>query len=232
MKTKRGYHWLEIALVSVVFLVGLAIRIRLAALHYLNPDEIEVTLDALGSLRQTLHNALTITHPPLLEVITFVVCRISRTELALRLVPVLSGSLFPLLLFFWLRRLAGSIPAQVVLLLLTLSPYLIALSVQVRCYTLALFFVAACLLVLEEALEGGTWRMMALFSVLLWFCVVADYSTAWFAGAAGIFVLLPLPRPPGFGQSSLGRGANRNSIPLRIAFSDPSATIPRKQSRT
>lgn len=189
-KTSDNFDRWEIVFVSAVFLIGLAIRIHLATVNYLNPDEVEVTLDALGNLRQTLHNALTITHPPLLEVILFVVCKFSRAELALRLVPVLAGSLFPLLLFFWLRRLAGSVPAMTVMFLLTLSPYPIALSVQVRCYTLALFFVAASLLVLEEAIEGGRWQMMALFSVLLWFCIVADYSTAWFVGAVGVFVLL------------------------------------------
>ena len=77
-----------------------------------------------------------------------------------------------------------------VLFLLTLSPYPIALSVQLRWYTPALFFVAASLLALEHALEDGDWRMMALFGILLWLCVMTDYSTAWYIGAVGVFVLL------------------------------------------
>ena len=77
--------------------------------------------------------------------------------------------------------------------LLTLTPYLVVLSVQLRNYTLALFLVAACLLVLDRAMESRRWETMALFSVLLWAVrCVPNYSTAWFVGAVGVFVLIRL----------------------------------------
>jgi hypothetical protein len=194
--SRRRFDSWEIAFASIVFAAGLAVRLRLAYLHYLNPDEVEAVQFALGTWRQTLDQSLWLTHPPLLVLLTHVACQFSRAEIVLRLVPVLAGSLFPLLLFLWLRRLAGTVAGLAALLLLTLSPYAIALSVEVRPYTLALFFVAASLLVLEGGLESGRWQNMAFYSILLWLAILSDYSAAWFVGAAGVYVLLrlrPLP---------------------------------------
>ncbi len=189
---KRDFSRWEILFVTVVVGAGLALRLQQVWLTYLNPDEGLQALIAFGTWRQTLHGSLEITHPPLLEVLTHVVSRISRTELALRLIPLLAGSLFPVLLYLWLRRVAGWIAGLTVLFLLTLAPHTILLSAQLRSYTLALFFLAASLLVLEEALEGGGWPMMALYSILLLCCIASDYSAAWFVGAAGVYALARL----------------------------------------
>jgi hypothetical protein len=82
--------------------------------------------------------------------------------------------------------------AMAALLLLTLAPHLITVSAQLRSYTLALLFLSASLLVLEQALESGRWWMMAVYSILLWLCILSDYSMAWFAGAVGLYALLRL----------------------------------------
>lgn len=189
---KRDWNRWEILFVTTVFLAGLALRLHRAAITYLNPDEIQVALIALRNLRQMLHASLEITHPPLLVMVTYVVSRISRSDLALRFIPVVAGSLFPLLLFFWLRRVAGSIAGMVALFLLTLTPQTIILSAQLRPYTLALAFVSASLLALEIALENDRWQTMAVYNLLLWLSIVSDYSAAWFAGAAGVYALLRL----------------------------------------
>jgi hypothetical protein len=65
-------------------------------------------------------------------------------------------------------------------------------SAQLRSYTLAFLFLSASLLVLEEALERDQWQAMALYSVLVWMCILSDYSMAWFVGAAGFYALLRL----------------------------------------
>src|SRR5262249_27158101 len=75
---------------------------------------------------------------------------------------------------------------------LTLAPHLITVSAQLRSYTLALLFLSASLVVLEEALESDRRWTMAVYSVLLWLCILSDYSMAWFAGAAGLYALLRL----------------------------------------
>lgn len=189
---KRAFNRWEIIFASVIFTAGLALRLRLALLSYLNPDEALHALSAFGTWGDTVRYAPLDGHPPLLLFVTHAVALISRTELALRLVPVLTGSLFPLLIFLWLRRVAGRMAAMAALFLLTLAPHMITLSAQVRSYTLSFLFLAAALLLLEEALENNRWSMMALFSVSLWLAILSDYSIAWFAGAAGLYVLLRL----------------------------------------
>jgi hypothetical protein len=189
---KSDYDRWETTFMGVVFTAGLVLRLRLALLNYLNPDEALDALLAFGTWGDAFRNSLKVTHPPLLMVITHAVSLISRTELALRLVPVLAGSLFPLLLFAWLRRVAGMMAAMAALFLLTLAPHLITVSAQLRSYTLALLFLSASLVVLEEALESNRWRAMAVYNVLLWLCILSDYSMAWFAGAAGLYALLGL----------------------------------------
>jgi hypothetical protein len=189
---KRDFDRWEIIFVGVVFLAGFALRLRLALFTYLNPDEAVHALLSFGTWGYVLRNWVKETHPPLLIVITHAVSLISRTELALRLVPVLAGSLFPLLLFVWLRRISGKMAAMAALFLLTLAPHLITVSAQLRSYTLALLFLSASLVVLEEALERDRWQMMGVYSALLWLCILSDYSMAWFVGAAGVYALLRL----------------------------------------
>jgi hypothetical protein len=189
---KRDLSRWEIVFAVVVFTAGLALRLRLALLTYFNADEALHSLWAFGTWGETLRNAPADTHPPLLLFITYAVSQLSRTELALRLVPVLAGSLFPLLLFVWLRRVSGRMAAMAVLVLLTLAPHFITISAQVRSYTLAFLFLSASLLVLEEALQGDSWIAMAVYSLFLCLCISSDYSMAWFVAAVGVYALLRL----------------------------------------
>lgn len=186
----------EIAFVSLVFTIGLVLRLRLALITYLNPDEALQALLAFGSWKDTLHGSLTVTHPPLLILVTHAVSLFSRKELALRLIPVLSGSLFPVLLFVWLRRVAGSMAAMGALLLLTMAPHLISLSAQLRSYTPALLFLSASLVLMEEAIEHREWRLMMAFGVLLWLCILSDYSMAWYVAGVGVYAVLRLRGAP------------------------------------
>jgi hypothetical protein len=179
-------------LVMAMLVAGFLLRLR-AALHTaFNPDEALHAVLAFGTWSETLSNALRVTHPPLLAIITYLVARVSHTELALRMVPLVAGSLFPLLLFIWLRRVAGDLAGAGAFLILTLSPNLIALSAQLRSYTLGLLFFAAALVVLEEGLKRNRWQWMCAFSVLLWLSIASDYSMAWAVGGLGIYALLRL----------------------------------------
>ena len=177
-------------------MAGLTLRLHLATTLYLNPDEAMHALLSFGTFGDVLRNSLLVTHPPLLILITHAVSLVSRSEFALRLVPVLAGSVFPVLTYLWLRRVAGNVAGLTAMFILSLAPNLIALSAEIRSYTLALLFLSAALLALEEAFESGRILMMALYSVLLWACILSDYSGAWFAGAAGIYALLRLRGSP------------------------------------
>lgn len=189
---KRDFKRWEIALAGVIFLVGLVLRLRLAIDTYLNPDEALQALAAEGGWGDALRNSLKLTHPPLIIVVTHAALLVSRAELAVRLVPVLAGSLFPVLLFLWLWKVAGKIAAISALFLLTLAPNLVVVSAQLRSYTLALLLLSASLVVLEDALDRNQWQSMLVYSLLLWLCILSDYSMAWFVGAAGVYCLLRL----------------------------------------
>src|SRR5260221_9430840 len=95
---KRDFSRWEILFVAVVFVAGLALRLRLAAINYLNPDEALAVLLSFGTWGDALRNSLGITHPPLLMLVTHAASLLSRTELSFRMVPVVAGSMFPLLL--------------------------------------------------------------------------------------------------------------------------------------
>jgi hypothetical protein len=191
-RLKPGFKRWEIILAGVIFLAGFVLRLRLAVITYLNPDEALQSFLAQGSWGDVLQNSLEVTHPPLLIAVAHAASLISRSDLALRLAPVLAGCLFPVILALWMWKVAGKVAALAVLFLLTLAPNLVAVSAQLRSYTLALLFLSASLLVLEEALDRGSWSLMAVYSLLLWLCILSDYSMAWFVGAAGAYCLLRL----------------------------------------
>ncbi|MBZ5601892.1 MAG: glycosyltransferase family 39 protein [Acidobacteriia bacterium] len=193
---KRGLSRWEIAFAVLVVAAGFVLRLRLAATTYLNPDEALHALFSIGTWREVLRHSLMVTHPPLLILINHLIVPFSRAELAARMVPLLAGSAFPVVLALWVRRVAGTMTAGVVLLLLMLSPALIAISAVVRSYTLAFLFLSLSLLVFEEAIAAASAWKMALYTVLLYGAILSDYSMAWFAGAAGIYALMRLPGLP------------------------------------
>jgi len=182
----------EWACAGIVVVAGLLLRGKIGLSTYLNPDEAVQALVAFGSWGDMLKGSLQFTHPPLIILITHVMSWVSRTELALRLVPILAGSLFPILLSLWLRRVVGEMAALAALFLLTLAPHLVNVSAQLRSYTLAFLFLSASLLLFEQAIENDRMWTMAAYNVALWLCILSDYSVAWFAGAAGVYALLRL----------------------------------------
>lgn len=179
---ERRTEWLVV--VPVIFL-GLVLRLMEAARSYLNPDEI-------------LHFFLSLSvdpkqdHPPLLFVLLHPIAAVTSSELALRLIPVLAGAIFPWVVYRWLAKVWTRGAALAALVILTFSPNLIALSAQVRGYTLELLFAALALLFLDTALDRNSLRMMILFSISLDLAILSEYSAAWFAGAVGIYFLLQM----------------------------------------
>lgn len=196
----------EVALAGAVFLAGLVLRLRLAATTYLNPDEAYHALLSTSNWRDLWNNSLTVAHPPLLILVAHMALMLSRSELAVRLVPVLAGSLFPVLIYVWLRKVSGRMAAMAALLLLTLAPHLVEVSAQLRSYTLAFLLLAAALLALERALDEDRWQWMVAYSVLLCLCILSDYSMAFFVGAAGVYCLLRIANRPGAVKAAWAAG--------------------------
>ena len=75
---KRHVERWVVAFAALVFLAGLALRLRLAVLTYLNPDEVEHVMQSFGGGGGVLRNSLLVAHPPLLILITHAVSLISR----------------------------------------------------------------------------------------------------------------------------------------------------------
>jgi 4-amino-4-deoxy-L-arabinose transferase-like glycosyltransferase len=187
----------EIAIASAIVLTGLALRIRLAVITYLNPDEASHALSSFGSWKEMFFYASRVDkHPPLLLYLTHLVTLFSRSELALRMIPILASVLCAVFSGIWLRRVAGKRAALTALFLLVLSPHFVVIGAQLRSYSLAFMFVSASLVALEIALDTGRLLPMVVFDVLLFLCICSDYSMVLFAGPAGIYALMRLRAAP------------------------------------
>ena len=182
---------------SAIVLVGLILRIRIAWITYLNPDEASHALWSFTGWREMFRYSYQVDkHPPLLMYMTHLVLFLSRTDFALRIIPLLCGTLFPIFMGIWLMRVAGKVAGITALLLLTLTPHLVNVSAQLRSYTLAFLLLSLSLVAFEIAIDTGRWLPMVAFDVLLALCVCADYSMAWFAGSAGLYALMRLRGSP------------------------------------
>jgi hypothetical protein len=188
---RRHLDWVAAA----VSLAGLALRWRLASESYLNPDEAWVSLLAVpSSLPELYAMAIRTAHPPLLVFLVHAVKQVSHAEIALRLAPLIAGAVFPWLVYRWLGRIWSRTAGFIALVLLTLSPSLIALSAQVRGYTLVMLWMAAALLLLERAIKEDSPVKMAGFTAVLYLAILTEYSAAMFAAPVGVYALLRFRR--------------------------------------
>jgi hypothetical protein len=170
---------------------GFLLRLIQARSTYLNPDEASFFFLALPNSSEQLYLSTRIVHhPPMLVFLLHFVIGISSSETALRLIPVVAGSIFPWTVYRWLGKVASKWAGLGALIILTFSPNLIALSAQVRGYTLAFLFAGMAILFLENALEKNSVVYLACFTVSLCVAILSEYSIAWFAGAAGIYFLV------------------------------------------
>jgi hypothetical protein len=186
---------MEIA-VGIVVIVGFLLRLSQAVRFYLNPDELQYFFLSLPSSFKALYLGSRQTHhPPLLFFLLHWVIGFSSSEIAVRMVPLLAGSLFPWVVYRWVARVWNVGAAFAALLILTFSPNLIALGAQARGYTLGLLFAGLAILFLEIALETGSILHLAAFTGWLYLAILSEYSTAWFAGAAGVYFLIRAREP-------------------------------------
>jgi hypothetical protein len=181
--------FLPIALVAC----GLLVRVWIAHLSFLNPDEaLHYALAAQPSLGTAYRASLTTVHPPLYILLLHAWKVFGRSELVLRLLSVLSGIGFCWLAYRWLRKVQDDETALVCLALMSFLPSPLALSAEVRQYALLLFFASAALYFLDSAIQDSSWRAMVLSVVSLWLALLTHYSAFIFALALGIYALLRL----------------------------------------
>ncbi len=179
----------------LVLAAAFVARLIPAASYFFNPDEaLHYLAASQPSIKLTYQAALTNAHPPLLILLLHFWQWLGHSELILRMPSVLAGTACCWLFFLWLTDITNRTTAFTGLLFIAFAPALIALSSEVRQYSLLLFFIAACLLLSERALRSNSAGMMALFSLSLAGALLTHYSSLLFALVIGIYVFVRVVR--------------------------------------
>jgi 4-amino-4-deoxy-L-arabinose transferase-like glycosyltransferase len=182
----------------VLFAAGVLLRLRLAWLTFLNPDEaLHYFLAHQPSLKLAYEASLTTAHPPLMILFLHYWSLLGRSEFFLRLPSVIASTLFCWVMFLWIRRIANGTAACFALAMFLFAPPLISLAAEIRQYSLLLLFCACCLYWLERAIENDGQNSVRgiIFSALaLYLAVITHYSAMIFAATVGVYGLLSLAR--------------------------------------
>src|SRR5258708_6588814 len=181
--------------VALAMGAGLSLRLRLAWLTFLNPDEaLHYFLSHQPSLKLAYQASLTTAHPPLMVLFLQSWSRLGNSEFFLRLPFVIAGVFFCWVMFLWVEKVWNQNAALLTLILLLFSPSLISLSVEIRQYSFLLLFCAVCLYFLQRALDENSVIWIALSAVALYLALLTHYSALVFAAAAGVYTLVCLLR--------------------------------------
>jgi hypothetical protein len=186
-------RWLDAHLNAVAILViaaGFAVRLYVAARSYLNPDEaLHYLLINQPSAFLAYKASLTNAHPPLLFLLLYFWHFVGSSELMLRLPSVLAGTAACWFIFKWIRMVFGKAASLVGVVAFTFCPALIALSAQVREYSLLLFGISAALYFLEQSFQEESVSGMWCFAAFLYVAILTHYSAVFFTAAIGIYAL-------------------------------------------
>ncbi len=183
------------ALPVLILALGFLARFHPARSLFLNADEALIYfLSTQATLAATYKAGLLTAHPPLFYFLLYYWRLLGNSELMLRLPSVLAGTGFCWLAYKWLGKIADGTTALAGLMFFCFAPALVGLSAEVRQYALLLFFFAACLYLLETALQEESAGRVALFSLSLWLAILTQYSAWLFCVTVGIYALLRFAR--------------------------------------
>lgn len=180
----------------LLIVAGLFLRLRLAWLTFLNPDEaLHFFLAHQPSLRLAYQASLTTAHPPLMILFLHYWSLLGRSEFFLRLPFVIAGTLFCWIMFLWIRKVAGNTAACFGLAVFLFAPSLISVTAEIRQYSFLLLFCSCCLYWLQRAFENNeqnSVRWIFLSAAALYLALLSHYSAMIFAVAVGLYGLLAL----------------------------------------
>jgi hypothetical protein len=184
-------HANSVALIAVG--IGFLLRVRAASGTFLNPDEtLHFSLANQTSFISAYHASLTLAHPPLLVLLLYFWRPLGTSEFVLRLPSVIAGTAFCWVFYKWLKGLLGSTSGLVGVTFVALLPPIVALTSELRQYSLLLLFISCAALLLERALaKNSAWVMLCSF-VCLWLAMLSHYSALLFAAAYGAYSALRL----------------------------------------
>jgi len=175
--------------------------LRLAAVlgTFLTPDEaIFAGIAAAPDLESVYRLTTEQAHPPLYFFLLHLWGRVSGSDLALRLPSVLAATAAVGLLWLFVRRVAGPLPALVAAALLALSSSVVDLTAEVRQYALLLLLETGALVAVTPRDGPPAPARLATAGALLVAAGTTHYSGLLFAAALLAFLLADaLRRPPG-----------------------------------
>ena len=175
---------------------GFGLRYRAAAGSFVSPAEAwAALLAAPQTLGELYANAARSPHPPLFLLLLHYAREWMPTDLGLRLVPLIAGTLLPWIAYRWLGRAWGRPAGLAALGILSLAPGLVRIGSEAGAYAPALLFMAAALYLMDRAIETGSAGRMAGFALCLWAAALLDYSAAFFVLAAALYFLLRIREP-------------------------------------
>jgi Dolichyl-phosphate-mannose-protein mannosyltransferase len=186
-----------LALLAVA--VGVWLRLRIATTTYLNPDEaIFFFAGSAETAKGLWDNVVRSQHAPLPIVVLHFIERINTSELALRFLPLVAGSMFPWVVYRWLGAAWSRTAGLIALVVLMFSPALVSLSAQARGYTLVLLLAALALHWLDTGLAArSAGRLLASVGCTA-LAVLTEFSAVFFAAGAAVYFLVRLrDRLPG-----------------------------------
>lgn len=190
------WKYLHPSLLAGLIVAGaFVVRLKLASESFLNADEALHFMAAnQRSWKLTYQASLTISHPPLLIFVLHIWRVFGTSEIVLRLPSVLAGTVFCWVFFHWLSDLFGSETGLVGLMFASFLPPMIALSAEIRQYSLLLCFAICTMYFLERALAKHSAGEMLLCSICLWLAMLSQYSAVLLAAALGTYALLRMFR--------------------------------------
>ena len=188
------------AIAAAIAALGIAARVLAARGPFRTPDEaLHLQIASAPSLLEAYRNSLYNAHPPLFVLLLHAWKDVAGSDFALRLLPVLFGSLFLWAVWAWARRLLGEGPALLTLAFASFLPSVVAVSSELRGYSLLLCLVAASLAALERALDESSAAATAAFAVLGVLALLSHYAAFRFAAAAFVYSAVRVfvrPRSP------------------------------------
>ncbi len=182
-------------------LVGLGLAARLLAARgvFRTPDEVlHLEIAGAGGPLDVYRTSLGNAHPPLFAVLLHYWKGLATSDWALRLLPVVFGTLFLWAAWRWSRRLFGEAAGLLALALLALLPSVVLVSSELRGYSLLLCMVAAALAALERGFAEDSPRWIAVFAVFGVLALASHYAAFRFAAAAFVYAawrVAGTPRP-------------------------------------
>jgi hypothetical protein len=203
--------------------LGIAARLRAARAPFLTPDEaLHLQIAGAGSALEVYRASLDNAHPPLFVLLLHFWKRAVDSDFALRLLPVLFGSLLLWAVWAWARRLLGENAGLLTLAFIALLPAVVIVTSELRGYALLLCMIAAALAALERGLAERSAGWIAAFGALGALALLSHYAAFRFAAAAIVYSALRLaagPRSPRLAAAWASASAFLAAVALLLARS-------------